>query len=206
MTSAQLILVSVSSALIAVIAMLVVATVLRARTRENPGGDVAQPTGSQTRAQKAATRAQKRAQRATIKAERKAAKAAASATKAEKDKAEKDKAAALVAAKTKAADDKKPAVDTEKPADDAKSEETKGQEPGAPKGESAQEEASTSSTTAADETPGVAGETDVLAVPEKKEDDVATTEAGRKASEAKPKARKSLLGRVRADDSSDEKS
>jgi len=207
MTSAQLILVSVSSALIAVIAMLVVATVLRARTRENPGGDVAQPTGPQTRAQKAATRAQKRAQKATIKAERKAAKAAASVTKAEKDKAEKDKAAALVAAKTKAADDKKPAVDTEKPADDAKSEETKGQEPGAPKGESAQEEAPTSSsTTAADETPGVAGETDVLAVPEKKEDDVATTEAGRKASEAKPKARKSLLGRVRADDSSDEKS
>jgi len=205
MTSAQLILVSVSSALIAVIAMLVVATVLRARTRESPGGDVAQPTGPQTRAQRAATRAQKRAQRATVKAERKAAKAAASVTKAEKDKAEKDKAAALVAAKTKAADDKTPSVDTEKPADDAKSEETKGKEAGAPKGESPHEEAPTSSTAEADETPGVAGETDVLAVPKKKED-VATTEAGRKASEAKPKARKSLLGRGQADDSSEEKS
>jgi hypothetical protein len=199
-----LILVSVSSALIAVIAMLVVATVLRARTRENPGGDVAQPTGPQTRAQRAAARAQKRAQRATTKAERKAAKAAASVTKAEKDKAEKDKAAALEAAKTKADDDK--SSDKEKAAVVAKSDETKGSEPGAPKGESPPEEGPSTSATDADETAGVAGETDVLAVPEKKEDDVATTEAGRKASEAKPKARKSLLERARADDSSEEKS
>jgi hypothetical protein len=201
-----LILVSVSSALIAVIAMLVVATVLRARSRENPGSDVAQPTGPHTRAQRAATRAQKRAQRATIKAERKAAKAAASVTKAEKDKAEKDKAAALVATKTKAADHKTPSVHTEKPADDAKGAETKSKEAGAPKREIPSEEASTSSTTESDEAPGVGGETDVLAVPEKKEDDVATTEAGRKASEAKPKARKSLLGRGRSDDPSKEKS
>ena len=205
MTSAQLILVSVSSALIAVIAMLVVATVLRARTRESPGSDVAKPTGPQTRAQRAATRAQKRAQRATIKAERKAAKAAASVTKAEKKKAEKDKAAALVAAKTKAADDKTPSADTEKPADDAKSEETKEPEPGAPKGAGSDEKAPTSSTTE-NETPGLKDETDVLAVPEKKEGDVATTEAGRRASEAKPKARKSLLGRGQADESSEEKS
>jgi hypothetical protein len=206
MTSAQLILVSVSSALIAVIAMLVVATVLRARTRESSGGDVAQPTGRQTRAQRAATRAQKRAQSATIRAERKAAKAAASVTKAEKDKAEKDKTAALVAAKSKAADDKTPSVDTEKPADDAKNEEKKGKESGAPKGESPPEETPATSTTEAGEPPGVAGEIDVLPVPAKKEDEVATTEAGKKASEAKPKARKSLLGREQADDSSEEKS
>ena len=199
MTSAQLILVSVSSALIAVIAMLVVATVLRARTRENPGGDVAQPTGPQTRAQRAAARAQKRAQRATTKAERKAAKAAASVTKAEKGKA-----AALEAAKTKADDDK--SSDKEKAAVVAKSDETKGSEPGAPKGEGSPEEAPSTTAADANETPGVAGETDVLAVPEKKEDDVATTEAGRKASEAKPKARKSLLERAQADDSSEEKS
>jgi len=194
MTSAQLILVSVSSALIAVIAMLVVATVLRARTRESPGGDVAQPTGPQTRAQRAAARAQKRAQRATTKADRKAA----------KDKAEKDKAAALETAKTKADDDK--SSDKEKAAVVAKSDETKGSEPGAPKGESSPEEGPLTSATDANETPGVAGETDVLAVPEKKEDDVATTEAGRKASEAKPKARKSLLERAQADDASEEKS
>ena len=199
MTSAQLILVSVSSALIAVIAMLVVATVLRARTRENPGGDVAQPTGPQTRAQRAAARAQKRAQRATTKADRKAAKAAASVTKAEKDKA-----AALETAKTKADDDK--SSDKEKAAVVAKSDETKGSEPGAPKGEGSPEEGPSTTAADANETPGVAGETDVLAVPEKKEDDVATTEAGRKASEAKPKARKSLLERARADDSSEEKS
>lgn len=38
MTSAQLVLVSVTSALIAVFAMLVVATIRRARTREPGGG------------------------------------------------------------------------------------------------------------------------------------------------------------------------
>jgi hypothetical protein len=123
-------------------------------------------------------------------------------TKAEK--AEKDKAAALEAAKTKADDDK--SSDTEKAADGAKSEETKGPKPGAPKGESPPEEGPTTSATEADQTPRVAGETDVLAVPEKKEDEVATTEAGRKASEAKPKARKSLLERAQADDSSEGKS
>ncbi|MGH2777010.1 MAG: hypothetical protein ACRDJT_16485, partial [Actinomycetota bacterium] len=73
MTSAQLILVSVSSALIAVITMLVVAVALRARTREGTpaatGGEA--PTGNQTRAQRAAARAQRRAQRATARAEKK---------------------------------------------------------------------------------------------------------------------------------------
>lgn len=38
MTSAQLVLVSVTSALIAVFAMLVVATIRRARTRDEPAG------------------------------------------------------------------------------------------------------------------------------------------------------------------------
>jgi hypothetical protein len=209
MTSAQLILVSVSSALIAVIAMLVVATVLRARTRESTGGDVSQPTGSQTRAQRAATRAQKRAQRATIKAERKAAKAAASVTKAERAKADKDKAAAPVAAKTEPTDDKAPSVGADDaPADkDAKRADTKEDaSSAAAQVEGASGESPGSASTEAAETSGTPGETDVLAVPEKKEDEVATTEAGRKASEAKPKARKSLLGRRRADDSPEEKS
>jgi hypothetical protein len=209
MTSAQLILVSVSSALIAVIAMLVVATVLRARTREPTGGDVAQPTGPQTRAQRAATRAQKKAQRATIKAERKAAKAAASVAKAEKAKAEKAKAAALVAAKTESTDDISPSIPlaevSERAPDDkdTKSEDLEENEPGAPKGESPGEKAPSSSVTEAAEIPGAAGETDVLAVPEKKEDEVATTEAGKRASEAKPRARRSL-GRRGADDDSPE--
>jgi colicin import membrane protein len=207
MTSAQLILVSVSSALIAVIAMLVVATVLRARTRESTGGDVPQSTGPQTRAQRAATRAQKKAQRATIKAERKAAKAAASVAKAEKAKAEKAKAAALVAAKTESTDDMSPSAEVSERAPDdkdAKSEDLAENEPGAPKGESPGEKAPSSSVTEAAEIPGAAGETDVLAVPEKKEDEVATTEAGKRASEAKPRARRSLMGRRGADDDSPE--
>jgi hypothetical protein len=207
MTSAQLILVSVSSALIAVIAMLVVATVLRARTRESTGGDVPQSTGSQTRAQRAAARAQKKAQRATLKAERKAAKAAASVAKAEKAKAEKAKAAALVAAKTESTDDMSPSAEVSERAPDdkdTKSEDLEENEPGAPKGESPGEKAPSSSVTEAAETPGAAGETDVLAVPEKKEDEVATTEAGKRASEAKPRARRSLMGRRGADDDSPE--
>jgi hypothetical protein len=218
MTSAQLILVSVSSALIAVIAMLVVATVLRARTRESTGGDVPQSTGRQTRAQRAAARAQKKAQRATIKAERKAAKAAASVAKAEKAKAEKAKAenakaAALVAAKTESPGDMSPSVESaevsEKAPDDndTKSGDAGENEPGAPEGASPSEEAAGSSVTAAAEIPSAAGETDVLAVPEKKEDEVATTEAGKRASEARPRARRSLLGRRGAgDDSPEEKS
>jgi len=206
MTSAQLILVSVSSALIAVIAMLVVATVLRARTRDSTGGDVSQPTGSQTRAQRAATRAQRKAQRATIRAERKAAKAAASVAKAEKGKA-----AALAAAKTKHSDDKSPADGTAEDSDgapageDAKSEDAKQDAPGdAPKAEATG--AASTDTTAAPETPGTRDETDVLAVPEKPEDEVATTEAGKRALEAKPRARKSLLGRgPSTEDSTEEK-
>jgi hypothetical protein len=209
MTSAQLILVSVSSALIAVIAMLVVATVLRARTRESTGGDVPQSTGRQGRAQRAAARAQKKAQRATLKAERKAAKAAASVAKAEKAKAEKAKAAALVAAKTESTDDMSPSAESAEVSDRApddkvtKSEDAEENEPGAPKGESPGERAPSSSVTEATEFPGAAGETDVLAVPEK-EDEVATTEAGKRASEAKPRARRSLLGRRGADDDSPE--
>jgi hypothetical protein len=206
MTSAQLILVSVSSALIAVIAMLVVATVLRARTREPTGGDVAQPTGPQTRAQRAAARAQKKAQRATLKAERKAAKAAASVAKAEKAKAEKAKAAALVAAKTESTDDMSPSAEVSERAPDdkdTKSEDLAENEPGAPKGESPGEKAPSSSVTEIAEIPGAAGETDVLAVPEK-EDEVATTEAGKRASEAKPRARRLLPGRREADDDSPE--
>jgi hypothetical protein len=203
MTSAQLILVSVSSALIAVIAMLVVATVLRARTRESTGGDVPQSTGRQTRAQRAAARAQKKAQRATIKAERKAAKAAASVAKAEKAKAEKAKAAALVAAKTESAAE----VSEKAPDDkDTKSEDVGENEPGAPKGARPSDEVPSSPVTDAAEIPGAAGETDVLAVPENK-DEVATTEAGKRASEAKPRARRSLLGRRGAgDDSPEERS
>jgi hypothetical protein len=190
-----------------VIAMLVVATVLRARTRESTGGDIPQSTGPQTRAQRAAARAQKKAQRATIKAERKAAKAAASVAKAEKAKAEKAKAAALVAAKTESTDDMSPSAEvSEKAPDDkdTKSEDVAENEPGAPKGESPGEEAPSSSVSEAAETSSAAGETDVLAVPEKKEDDVATTEAGKRASEAKPRARRSLLGRRGADDDSPE--
>lgn len=81
MTSAQLILVSVSSALIAVIAMLVVATALRARTRDG-GNQTAAPTkAQQTRAQKTALRAQKRAERATTRAQRAAKKAETAAGK-----------------------------------------------------------------------------------------------------------------------------
>jgi hypothetical protein len=209
MTSAQLILVSVSSALIAVIAMLVVATVLRARTRESAGEDVPQPTGPQTRAQRAAARAQKKAQRATTRAERKAAKAAASVTKAEKAKAEKAKVAALVAAKTESTGDESPGVESvetseeEPDNEDTKSDEAEEGGQSAPMGESPVEEAPTSRTETAD-IPGAAGETDVLAVPEKKEDEVATTEAGKRASEAKPRARKSLLGQRAADDDSPE--
>jgi hypothetical protein len=210
MTSAQLILVSVSSALIAVIAMLVVATVLRARTRESTGGDVPQSTGRQGRAQRAAARAQKKAQKATLKAERKAAKAAASVAKAEKAKAEKAKAAALVAAKTESTDDMSPSAESAEVSErapddkDTKSEDAEENEPGAPKGESPSEKAPSSSVTEAAEIPSAAGETDVLPVPEKKEDEVATTEAGKRASEAKPRARRSLLGRRGAEDDSPE--
>lgn len=86
MTSAQLILVAVSSALIAVITMLVVAVALRARTREGTpeatGGEAS--TGNQTRAQRAAARAQRRAQRATARAEKKVQKATAAAGKKSK--------------------------------------------------------------------------------------------------------------------------
>jgi hypothetical protein len=97
MTSAQLILVSVSSALIAVITMLVVAVALRARTREgSPAGTGAEAsTGNQTRAQRAAARAQRRAQKATARAERKVQKATAAAAKKSKpdeDAASRDKA------------------------------------------------------------------------------------------------------------------
>jgi hypothetical protein len=205
MTSAQLILVSVSSALIAVIAMLVVATVLRARTRESSGGEVTPATGPQTRAQRAAARAQKKAQKATTKAERKAAKATASVAKVEKDKA-----AALAAVTTKPTDEEPPLPSGGDPAnksenkgdkdEGAKSEDASST--GGPTGETDSPSAGSSLTTS--------GETDVLAVPEKKpekDDEVATTEAGKKASEAKPKARKSLLGRTRpADDSPEEKS
>ncbi|MGH2750818.1 MAG: hypothetical protein ACRDK3_08110 [Actinomycetota bacterium] len=102
MTSAQLILVSVSSALIAVIAMLVVATVLRARTREGTGGDTKAAMGTQTRAQRAAARAQKRVQRVSARAEKKALKAAASVAKAEKRKTEAEKRKAEQAAATQA--------------------------------------------------------------------------------------------------------
>jgi hypothetical protein len=209
MTSAQLILVSVSSALIAVIAMLVVATVLRARTRESTRGDVPKPTGPQTRAQRAAARAQKKAQRATIKAERKAAKAAASVTRAEKAKAEKAKVAALVAAKTESTGGESPAFESaeapkEEPVDEgAKSDEAVEGEQSAAKGEGSSAEVPTSGTESAD-IPATTGETDVLAVPEKKEDEVATTEAGKRASKAKPRARKSLPGRRATDDDTPE--
>lgn len=77
MTSAQLILVSVSSALIAVIAMLVVATALRARTRDGGIKTAARTKAQQTRAQKTALRAQKRAERATTRAQKAAQKAEA---------------------------------------------------------------------------------------------------------------------------------
>ena len=206
MTSAQLILVSVSSALIAVIAMLVVATVLRARTRERTSDEVSPATGPQTRAQRAATRAQKKAQKATIKAERKAAKATASAAKVEKDKP------AAIAAATKSTDEKSPLSSGDGPSGksldkDGEGEGAKENKPGdAPVAEVSTGESdglSTESATTADET-------DVLPVPEKKAekgDEVATTEAGKKASEAKPKARKSLLGRTQStDDAPEEKS
>lgn len=81
MTSAQLILVSVSSALIAVIAMLIVATALRVRTRDGGSKDTAPTKAQQTRAQKTAARAQKRAERATTRAQRAAQKAETSASK-----------------------------------------------------------------------------------------------------------------------------
>ena len=203
MTSAQLILVSVSSALIAVIAMLVVATVLRARTRESTGGEVSPATGPQTRAQRAAARAQKKAQKATTKAERKAAKATASVAKAEKDKA-----AALAVVTTKPTDGKPlpsggdPSKKSEKDDKGERVVDTKSDASAA--GDSTGETDGSSagaSTTTADET-------DVLAVPAKKpekDDEVATTEAGKKASEAKPKARKSLLGRTRSTDDAPEK-
>jgi len=204
MTSAQLILVSVSSALIAVIAMLVVATVLRARTRESTGSEVTPATGPQTRAQRAAARAQKKAQKATTKAERKAAKATASVAKAEKDKA------AILAAVTTKPTDEKPALSSG--GDPSNKSEKKGD-----KGEPAKSEGTSATGGPTDKTDGPAGssittadETDVLAVPNKKpekDDEVATTEAGKKASEAKPKARKSLLGRTRPnDDAPEEKS
>jgi len=205
MTSAQLILVSVSSALIAVIAMLVVATVLRARTRDTTGGELSQTTGPQTRAQRAATRAQGKAQRATLRAERKAQKAAASVAKAELAKAEKEKAAALVAAKNEPAADTAKASDGAPDSEDAEGEDAKGKDV---KGDALEAEgsgaASTSDTTAAPEAPSTPNETDVLAVPEKQEDEVATTEAGKRASEAKPRARKSLLGRGRSNEASTE--
>jgi len=209
MTSAQLILVSVSSALIAVIAMLVVATVLRARTRDSTGSDVAQATGPQTRAQRAATRAQGKAQRAALRAESKAAKAAASVTKAEKGKA-----LALAAGKTAHADDRSPAAGTADASDkstagkDVKSEDVKEDEPVDTTKAEGSGATDDSAPTAAPEASGTPDETDVLAVPEKQEDEVATTEAGKKASEAKPRARKSLLGRARSGekDSTEEKS
>jgi hypothetical protein len=200
-----LILVSVSSALIAVIAMLVVATVLRARTRESSGSEVQPATGPQTRAQRAAARAQKKAQKATTKAERKAAKATASVAKVEKDKA-----AALAAVTTKPTDEKPPLPSGGDPSNksDEKGDEGEGAKSEdasaavGPTGETDRPSAGSSATTA--------DETDVLAVPAKKpekDDGVATTEAGKKASEAKPKARKSLLGRTRStDDAPEEKS
>ena len=200
MTSAQLILVSVSSALIAVIAMLVVATVLRARTREGTGSDLSQPTGIQTRAQRAAMRAQTRAQRAMIRADKKAAKAAASVTKSEKKKAA---AAALAAAKTEPAD-KKPAVGDEE-AEKAQSE---------PEGTDAKKDGpqgigvepkSPSAVGIAGESSATPNGTDELIVPDKKDDEVATTEAGKKAAVAKPKSRRSLLGRGRSTEDEPEK-
>jgi hypothetical protein len=206
MTSAQLILVSVSSALIAVIAMLVVATVLRARTRESTGGEVSPATGPQTRAQRAAARAQKKAQKATTKAERKAAKATASVAKAEKDKA-----AALAAVTTKPADGKPPLPSGSDPSNKSEKD-GKGERVVETKSDASAAGNSTGETndSSAGSSITPTDETDVLAVPEKKlekDDEVATTEAGKKASEAKPKARKSLLGRTRpTDDAPEEKS
>jgi hypothetical protein len=218
MTSAQLILVSVSSALIAVIAMLVVATVLRARAREGTGSDLSQATGPQTRAQRAAARAQRRAQRATMRADKKAAKAAASVTKTEKKKAA---AAALAAAKTEPADEK-PATgsgaespveapdiesdpagkdiksvpnskDTEKDVDDT----SPGDKPEIPTAAVAAESSTTPENT------------DELVVPDtrsdQKDEEIATTEAGKRAAGAKPKARRSLLGRGQSTEDSPEK-
>ena len=205
MTSAQLILVSVSSALIAVIAMLVVATVLRARTRESTGGEVSPATGPQTRAQRAAARAQKKAQKATTKAERKAAKATASVAKAEKDKA-----AALAVVTTKPTDGKQSLPSDGDSSNKSKKKGDNGE--GAKSGDASATGDSTGATdgSSAGASTTTADETDVLAVPDKKpekSDEVATTEAGKKASEAKPKARKSLLGRTRPiDDAPEEKS
>ncbi len=183
MTSAQLILVSVSSALIAVIAMLVVATVLRARTREGAGNNLSQATGPQTRAQRAATRAQKRAQRATMRADRKAAKAAASVNKSEKKKAA---ATATAAAKTEPA---------ENVAKDAPGDKRAGEMPEAP-----------SATVAAERSapPAPPVSNDELVVPGERDDEIATTEAGKRAAEAKPKTRRSLLGRSRSTEDSQE--
>ena len=202
MTSAQLILVSVSSALIAVIAMLLVATVLRARTREGTGTDLSQPTGAQTRAQRAATRAQNRAQRATIRADKKAAKAAASVTKSEKKKAA---AAALAAAKTEPADEKLAsgggAEDTDK-ATGVKSElestDTKKDEPQVKGADNQTADVAANSS-------ATRNGTDELVVPNKKDKEIATTEAGKKAAEAKPKSRRSLLGRGQSTEDSPEK-
>jgi hypothetical protein len=206
MTSAQLILVSVSSALIAVIAMLVVATVLRARTRESTGGEVSPATGPQTRAQRAAARAQKKAQRATIKAERKAAKATASVAKVEKDKA------AALAAATKSTDEKSLLSSGDGPSDKSLDKDGKGEGANETKPEDAPvgEVSSGKPDGLSPESATTADETDVLPLPEKKAekgDEVATTEAGKKASEAKPKARKSLLGPTQStDDAPEEKS
>ena len=203
MTSAQLILVSVSSALIAVIAMLVVATVLRARTREGTGSDLSQPTGPQTRAQRAATRAQSRAQRATMRADKKAAKAAASVTKTEKKKAA---AAALAAAKTEPADEKLASGDS---TDQATAIESKDTRKGASENKSVGDKPEGPSTTVAAESSATPDNTDELVVPDKptdqKDDEIATTEAGKKAAVAKPKTRRSLLGRSQSTEDSPEK-
>ena len=204
MTSAQLILVSVSSALIAVIAMLVVATVLRARTRESSGGEVSPATGSQTRAQRAAARAQRKAQKATLKAERKVTKAAASVAKAEKDKA-----AALAAVTKKPTDESSPLPRADDLSDKSPDKDGKGK--GVDESVSGDTPAAASQTGQTDgpsaESTDSSDETDVLEVPEKKpvkDDEVATTEAGKKASKAKPKPRKTLLDRTQSTDDAPE--
>ena len=225
MTSAQLILVSVSSALIAVIAMLVVATVLRARARESTGSDLSQSTGPQTRAQRAAARAQRRAQRATLRAEKKAAKAAESLSKSEKKKA-----AALAAAKTEppgkapvgsAEDSATVSKGDSQNTDDAAAERPAGKASVDKAAKSGDAKDSAPATSDADGSPTSEG-TDELIVPkagvtssesteprssEEKADEAPTTEAGKKAAEAKPKTRTSLLGREKpADDPPDKKS
>jgi hypothetical protein len=128
-----------------------------------------------------------------MRADKKAAKAAASVTKSEKKKAA---AAALAAAKTEPAD-KKPALGDEtaaKVTSEPESTDTKKDGPqvtGAkPIGQS--------STDLEGESSATPSGTDELIVPDKKDDEIATTEAGKKAAEAKPKSRRSLLGRAQS--------